>query len=162
MPSCWNSERTRLNQGVQGESSTGVLLKGEAQGEEASGVMVDQSNRSIQIQESAVGSAIVSGDGNTIYVIHQTTQQRQEITTETTAQLGPNPYKGLAAFTEQDGDRYFGREAQVERLWERFQRLLEQSTVPRLLPILGPSGSGKSSLGGGQQPGFWGWPSPDS
>ncbi|QQE63355.1 WD40 repeat-containing protein [Leptolyngbya sp. BL0902] len=108
--------------------------------------MVDQSNRGIQIQESAVGSAIVSGDGNTIYVIHQTTQQRQDVPAEATAQLGPNPYKGLAAFTEQDGDRYFGREAQVERLWERLQRLMEQSVVPRLLPILGPSGSGKSSL----------------
>ncbi|MFZ4677873.1 MAG: ATP-binding protein, partial [Nodosilinea sp.] len=103
--------------------------------------------RGIQIQESAVGSAIVSGDGNTIYVIHQTTQQRQEpAAADTPVKLGPNPYKGLAAFTEQDGDRYFGREAQVERLWERFQRLVEQSEVPRLLPILGPSGCGKSSL----------------
>ncbi|TVQ08933.1 MAG: ATP-binding protein, partial [Leptolyngbya sp. DLM2.Bin27] len=103
--------------------------------------------RGIQIQESAVGSAIVSGDGNTIYVIHQTTQQRQEpATAEIPVKLGPNPYKGLAAFTEQDGDRYFGRETQVKRLWERFQRLVEQSEVPRLLPILGPSGSGKSSL----------------
>ncbi|MFZ4678307.1 MAG: ATP-binding protein, partial [Nodosilinea sp.] len=102
--------------------------------------------RDIQIQESAVGSAIVSGDGNTIYVIHQTTQQQPEPAADTPVKLGPNPYKGLAAFTEQDGDRYFGREAQVERLWERFQRLMEQSDVPRLLPILGPSGSGKSSL----------------
>ncbi|WP_008313229.1 hypothetical protein [Leptolyngbya sp. PCC 6406] len=40
--------------------------------------MVDQVDRGIQIQESAVGSAIVSGDGNTIYVIHQTTPQRPE------------------------------------------------------------------------------------
>ncbi|TVP63958.1 MAG: hypothetical protein EA342_17360 [Leptolyngbya sp. LCM1.Bin17] len=104
-------------------------------------------DRSIHIQESAVGSAIVSGDGNTIYVIHQTTQQRQETAAaETPVKLGPNPYKGLAAFTEQDGDRYFGRETQVERLWERFQRLVEPSAVPRLLPILGPSGCGKSSL----------------
>ncbi|MGG6242588.1 hypothetical protein ACQ4N7_28590 [Nodosilinea sp. AN01ver1] len=112
--------------------------------------MGDPSNRGIQIQESAVGSAIVSGDGNTIYVIHQTTQQRQEHAADTTAKVGPNPYKGLAAFTEQDGDRYFGREAQVERLWQRFQALAAQSTqanaVPRLLPILGPSGCGKSSL----------------
>ncbi|MBD2426104.1 AAA family ATPase [Phormidium sp. FACHB-1136] len=108
--------------------------------------MLDQSNRGIHIQESAVGSAIVSGDGNTIYVIHQTTPPQPEAPADTPAQLGPNPYKGLAAFTEQDGDRYFGREAQVERLWERFQRLVEQSAVPRLLPILGPSGSGKSSL----------------
>ncbi|MEA5449321.1 AAA family ATPase [Leptolyngbya sp. CCNP1308] len=104
-------------------------------------------HRSIHIEENAVGSAIVSGDGNIINVIHQTTQQRQEpAAADAPVKLGLNPYKGLAAFTEQDGDRYFGREAQVERLWERFQRLVEQSAVPRLLPILGPSGCGKSSL----------------
>ena len=32
------------------------------------------SNRSIRIEESAIGSAIVSGDGNTIYVIQHTTE----------------------------------------------------------------------------------------
>ena len=64
--------------------------------------------------------------------------------------IGPNPYKGLAAFTEKDGDRYFGREAQVERVRERFEALVAQSrqenAAPRFLPILGPSGCGKSSL----------------
>ncbi|NET39034.1 MAG: ATP-binding protein [Cyanothece sp. SIO1E1] len=38
----------------------------------------------------------------------------------------------------------------MERLWQRFRDLLEQSSkanvVPRVLPILGPSGCGKSSL----------------
>ena len=85
-------------------------------------------DRSIQIQESAVGSAIVSGDGNTIYVIHQTPPLRQESAADPPAQLGPNPYQGLAAFTEQDGDRYFGRETQIQRLWQRFQALAAQST----------------------------------
>lgn len=108
-------------------------------------------NRSIRIEESAVGSAIVSGDGNTIYVIHQTVEQRSvQAPTETPTSLGPNPYKGLVAFKESDADRYFGREAQVERLWQRFQALYEQlgqKNAPlRLLPILGPSGCGKSSL----------------
>ena len=106
-----------------------------------------QSNRSIRIEESAIGSAIVSGDGNTIYVIQQTKEQQSEpIPTENAIQIGPNPYKGLAAFKESDADRYFGREVQVERLWQRFQDLYEQSAVPRFLPILGPSGCGKSSL----------------
>lgn len=125
-------------------------IKGGSLRGKASGNMVEQSDRSIQIQESAVGSAIVSGDGNTIYVIHQTTQPRQEPAADTPVKLGPNPYQGLAAFTENDGDRYFGREAQIQRLWQRFQDLPAQSTqanaVPRLLPILGPSGCGKSSL----------------
>ncbi|MEM9088562.1 MAG: AAA family ATPase, partial [Cyanobacteria bacterium P01_F01_bin.53] len=105
------------------------------------------SNRNIEIKESAVGSAIVSGDGNTIYVIQQSTeQQRVETEPQGANSLGPNPYKGLAAFKESDADRYFGREAQIERLWQRFQALYEQSEVPRFLPILGPSGCGKSSL----------------
>ncbi|MEM6840058.1 MAG: AAA family ATPase, partial [Cyanobacteria bacterium P01_C01_bin.120] len=108
-------------------------------------------NRSIRIEESAVGSAIVSGDGNTIYVIHQSAEQwRESISDEPAVAIGSNPYKGLAAFQESDADRYFGREEQVQRLWERFQALVEQSdradAVPRFLPILGPSGCGKSSL----------------
>ncbi|MEO0828760.1 MAG: AAA family ATPase, partial [Cyanobacteria bacterium J06642_9] len=106
-----------------------------------------QSNRSVRIEESAVGSAIVSGDGNTIYVIHQTTEQRYERQpTEGPSDIGPNPYKGLTAFKESDADRYFGREAQFERLLQRFQDLYTQASLPRFLPILGPSGCGKSSL----------------
>ena len=104
-------------------------------------------SRNIRIKESAVGSAIVSGDGNTIYVIQQTTEQKREKpVSKGTADIGPNPYKGLAAFKESDAVRYFGREVQIERLWQRFQALYEQSEVPRVLPILGPSGCGKSSL----------------
>ena len=64
--------------------------------------------------------------------------------------LGPNPYKGLAAFTELDADYYFGRDEQIERLWESFCALHAEQAVesktPRVLPIIGPSGSGKSSL----------------
>lgn len=54
------------------------------------------SNSSIHIEESAVGSAIVSGDGNTVYVIHQATEQwnvRDSI--DIPAQMAPNPYKAV-------------------------------------------------------------------
>ncbi|NET39875.1 MAG: hypothetical protein F6K19_49300 [Cyanothece sp. SIO1E1] len=61
------------------------------------------SNRNIYIEKSALGNAIVSGDGNTVYVIHQTTEQRNEQAPP--AKIGPNPYKGLAAFKESDADR---------------------------------------------------------
>ncbi|MEN8444828.1 MAG: ATP-binding protein, partial [Cyanobacteria bacterium J06555_13] len=103
-------------------------------------------NRNIEIRESAVGSAIVSGDGNTIYVIQQSTEQKRVETVVSKSDIGPNPYKGLSAFKEADAARYFGREVQIERLWQRFQLLYEQSEVPRFLPVLGPSGCGKSSL----------------
>ena len=61
-------------------------------------------------------------------------------------ELGPNPYKGLLAFQETDGDRFFGRDTQIKQLWQNFCDLPEAESGVRLLPIYGPSGSGKSSL----------------
>ncbi len=50
-----------------------------------------------------------------------------------------NPFPGLAAFQEQDSDRFFGRSADVTRV---VARLRQQP----LVTIVGPSGVGKSSL----------------
>jgi serine/threonine protein kinase/WD40 repeat protein len=53
-----------------------------------------------------------------------------------------NPYKGLRPFVEADADDFYGREALVERLLKRWSR----SDPPgRILAVVGPSGSGKSS-----------------
>ncbi|HLB04703.1 MAG TPA: BTAD domain-containing putative transcriptional regulator, partial [Gaiellaceae bacterium] len=53
-----------------------------------------------------------------------------------------NPYKGLRPFAEADAHDFFGREAFVGRLLDRWR----QPTAPeRLLVVVGPSGSGKSS-----------------
>ena len=60
--------------------------------------------------------------------------------------LGSNPYKGLLAFQETDGDCFFGRERQITELWNKLRDLYESDSTVRLLPIYGPSGSGKSSL----------------
>ncbi|MGH3051682.1 MAG: protein kinase domain-containing protein, partial [Gaiellaceae bacterium] len=54
-----------------------------------------------------------------------------------------NPYKGLRAFLEADGGDFFGREALTNRLVRRLQDEAEGS---RFLAVVGPSGSGKSSL----------------
>jgi hypothetical protein len=105
------------------------------------------SSRNISIQESSIGSAIVSGDRNIVYVINQTFDHKFEsFSGKNVSRLGLNPYKGLAAFKESDADLYFGRELLVDRLWQRFQRICEQSVTPRVLTMLGPSGCGKSSL----------------
>jgi WD40 repeat protein len=50
-----------------------------------------------------------------------------------------SPYRGLQAFDEEHSRFFFGREGEI-------QRLLEQLKGQRFLAVLGPSGSGKSSL----------------
>jgi WD40 repeat protein/serine/threonine protein kinase len=55
----------------------------------------------------------------------------------------PNPYKGLRAFQETDAPYFFGRETLIYQLIER---LKEPGRYARFLAVVGPSGSGKSSL----------------
>ncbi|HZT98072.1 MAG TPA: ATP-binding protein, partial [Ktedonobacteraceae bacterium] len=61
-----------------------------------------------------------------------------------------NPYKGLRPFTQQDAADFFGREALIEELVDRVKTMLSTSRSAalqvRLLPVIGASGSGKSSL----------------
>ncbi|MFC1959473.1 AAA family ATPase [Chloroflexota bacterium] len=54
-----------------------------------------------------------------------------------------NPYKGLRAFQEADAGDFFGREALVARLLERLDEAEDNN---RFLAVVGPSGSGKSSV----------------
>jgi WD40 repeat protein/serine/threonine protein kinase len=54
-----------------------------------------------------------------------------------------NPYKGLRAFTEADAGVFFGRERLVDQL---MARLSEDHPFRNFLAVVGPSGSGKSSL----------------
>lgn len=49
------------------------------------------------------------------------------------------PYKGLLAFKQADSQFFFGREGLI-------QKLLDRLSVNRFVPLLGASGSGKSSL----------------
>ena len=56
-----------------------------------------------------------------------------------------NPYKGLRAFGEGDAQDFFGREALTTQL---LVRLSEGGDLARFLGVIGPSGSGKSSLVG--------------
>jgi WD40 repeat protein len=51
----------------------------------------------------------------------------------------PGPYPGLRPFTEEQGESFFGREAEVAALWEKLQRRT-------LLSLIGPSGVGKTSF----------------
>lgn len=61
---------------------------------------------------------------------------------EAPAQIS-NPYKGLRAFQEANSGDFFGRTDLVEHL---IARLLEPVAQNRFLALVGPSGSGKSSV----------------
>jgi uncharacterized protein YjbI with pentapeptide repeats len=97
-------------------------------------------SNSISIGGSAFQSQIISGDNNQVSLnIYYQIQQEKHIE-------GANPYKGLDSFQEQDADWFFGRNQDIESLWQNLRTLLESPKATRLLPIYGPSGSGKSSL----------------
>ena len=55
------------------------------------------------------------------------------------------PYPGLAPFASEDAAVFFGREQETERLLDLLQPALQDSRG-RFVAIVGPSGSGKSSL----------------
>jgi WD40 repeat protein/DNA-binding SARP family transcriptional activator len=66
-----------------------------------------------------------------------------EMQTERAGGPPRNPYKGLRSFEEADAADFFGREVLVGQL---AQRLDEEVEGARLLAVVGPSGSGKSSV----------------
>jgi serine/threonine protein kinase len=54
-----------------------------------------------------------------------------------------NPYKGLRPFNEADADDFFGRDTLVQAL---LARMSDTHDLARFLAVVGPSGSGKSSV----------------
>ncbi|MBI1878288.1 MAG: hypothetical protein HYR94_08700 [Chloroflexi bacterium] len=62
---------------------------------------------------------------------------------------GRNPYRGLRKFTEDEAEFFFGRNAAIQSLLDTIKQLVDAETsreLPDLVTVLGPSGSGKSSL----------------
>ncbi len=61
-----------------------------------------------------------------------------------------NPYKGLRAFTSNDARDFFGRDSLIQQLVESLKSSLPSDKSggeqTRLLTVVGPSGSGKSSV----------------
>ena len=70
---------------------------------------------------------------------HALARALEEVTLRLPGVEERHPYPGLAAFTEQDAEYFFGREVEVEAVWKKLKR-------PRLLGVIGPSGAGKSSF----------------
>ena len=68
---------------------------------------------------------------------------------------GQNPYRGLQKFTENEAEFFFGRDEAIQHLLHTVQRVHTGSS-PKLIAVLGPSGSGKSSLvRAGLMPQLW-------
>ncbi len=92
------------------------------------------------VEQIAVGSSITQTK-----IVGYTVEQVSALLTQirTTFQPKPfdgrSPYVGLAAFEQEDADRFFGRERWVANLVERLRET-------RYILIGGASGSGKSSL----------------
>lgn len=103
--------------------------------------------RQIRIERDAWQSVLVTGDSN-IVIFYAAPPLEPE--PPKPLPIGPNPYRGLEAFTERDAYQFFGREAPIDRLWNKLKDLYHvssgQKRPVRVLPILGPSGCGKSSL----------------
>ncbi|MGB7979297.1 MAG: AAA family ATPase, partial [Candidatus Nanopelagicales bacterium] len=59
---------------------------------------------------------------------------------------GPSPYRGLEPFTEADAPLFFGREQLVDELATAVTQRASDPDALRILIVVGPSGSGKSSV----------------
>src|SRR5579872_2439909 len=109
----------------------------------------DTSDRSVQVSRDAIGNTIITGDQNTVVVYQLRSFEAQE-ETPSPAALSENPYRGLEAFDVNDSARFFGRSREISDLWDKLHSLGVTASTPRplgrILPIIGPSGSGKSSL----------------
>lgn len=57
-----------------------------------------------------------------------------------------NPYRGLRNFTQAQADYFYGRAAATQTLLQRVGEIAADDQQAKLLAMLGPSGSGKSSL----------------
>ncbi len=100
-----------------------------------------------QIIGQAVSSTIFNVTGGQITIYPSQLDRPAAVESEpSTSAIGANPYKGLLAFQETDGDRFFGREKELTILWQKLSLLHEEPERTSILPIYGPSGSGKSSL----------------
>ncbi|RLE32311.1 MAG: hypothetical protein DRJ61_09800, partial [Acidobacteria bacterium] len=77
---------------------------------------------------------------------HTLTRALEDVTLRVAGAEDLTPYPGLASFTEENAEFFFGREAEVEQMWRKLEGA-------HLLAIVGPSGAGKSSfIGAGLVP----------
>ena len=97
---------------------------------------------------NAQPTRMVNTDTGELVIVPEDTRSftinMDDIAPTTGAQLAIiNPYKGLRAFQESDASDFYGRSALTQKLISRLQ---EDRADARFLAVIGPSGSGKSSV----------------
>jgi WD40 repeat protein len=103
----------------------------------------------IRITGNAIGSALITGDGNIVNIVYGADFLRDRAPRDPEQTLGDNPYCGLDAFDETSSNFFFGREHLVKSLLTKMEQLTSPTgagATIRLLAIIGPSGCGKSSV----------------
>jgi WD40 repeat protein len=104
-----------------------------------------EDDRSVTINRDANKSIIIPGDRNTAnititnYYYREETQILPVESTNTAEENIPCPYRGLFHFGPNDAEFFFGREVFIQELFTTTQ-------TRNFIPVLGASGSGKSSL----------------
>ncbi|MEL7144219.1 MAG: caspase family protein, partial [Cyanobacteria bacterium J06573_11] len=91
-------------------------------------------NRVVRALKGSRQEPIAFGYGNSMVMVSYQRSLGKEA-----AVSDENPYQGLKAFQKETARFFFGREEETRRLWERLQR-------SNFVAVLGPSGSGKSSV----------------
>ncbi|MBD2342044.1 hypothetical protein H6G64_34510 [Calothrix sp. FACHB-156] len=104
-----------------------------------------EEDRSANVGGSALSSAIITGDRNTATITITNYYYRENTTvlpvdsTDAADEILPCPYRGLFHFGPDDAEFFFGREVFVEELFAA-------TKSRKFIPVLGASGSGKSSV----------------
>jgi hypothetical protein len=104
-----------------------------------------EEDRSAKVGGNADSSVIITGDRNTATITITNYYYRKNTTvlpvesTEVADESLPCPYRGLFHFGPDDAEFFFGREVFIEELFAATQSR-------NFIPVLGASGSGKSSV----------------
>lgn len=104
----------------------------------------------VKIERDAQGMLTLTGEYGQVHVISAYSRVTTHPVPYDTTHFTVNPYLGLAAFQETEANRFFGREQVTRKLWEKlallYQATQQGKTTLRFLPVIAPSGTGKSSL----------------
>ena len=121
-----------------------------AAGEEIAAVLPEEWGRTVQIDLVDAREARYEGALDQLLACLQEDIPLEVSTSPEPAFEPRNPYKGLRAFTQDDTDDFFGRDSFTQELVDQVKGILTSGQpgppAARLLTVLGPSGSGKSSV----------------